>query len=392
MDGQFGSVGKGAVTSYIAQKYKGQFTFAFNNFSSQAAHWVKLQDGRKFLYKTLNSMAYDLEAYQKLFISPGSAIEVESLLQEIKENGITPEKLGIHPLTTIVSKLDAEYERGECGFDGERFEHQGTIKHGSTCSGVGAAVARKTLRRPSVMLAKHIPELRPYLSIIDEEIMQRLDNGESGIGEIPQGWGLSNSHPLFYPFTTYRNVSVSQLMADAQLPLKYCGPVIISFRTYPIRISSKKYIGKYGLNKGRHLTWEEIQSGIAYDTVDSDSGGCYPDQEEITWGDLSAVCGREIQEFTSKTKLPRRVFTFSKMNLEDAIRHNDCGHGIYLALTFGDYVDPTIAGAKSMTSKSSRLYQWIERHLGDYKSNLILVKTGPLTEDVIDLCDPHSAI
>jgi adenylosuccinate synthase len=47
------------------------------------------------------------------------------------------------------------------------------------------------------------------------------------------------------------------------------------------------------------------------------SGPCYVDQEEINWKDVGVE-----PELTTVTKLPRRIFTFSEMQIRDAVRMN----------------------------------------------------------------------
>lgn len=383
MDGQAGSSGKARTSSYLMNKYKGQYQFVCNTFSANAAHWVKLEDGRKFLYKALNSNAYDHESFEKMYIGPGSAFELDTLLQEIEENGLPEHKLGIHPMAVVVQNVDASYEKGVCDFDGGISNHHyGTMKTGSTCSGVGAANARRLLRRPDSVLAKDVPELQKYICDVSDEIMARLLCGQSGFQEIAQGFQLSLMHKDFYPHVTYRNVTTSQALSDMFLPPRAAGPVILNFRTFPIRINSKKFIG----DDGAHLTWDDIQGGMEHSVLDGDSGGWYKDQLEISWDDLQRVSGspESLMELTSKTKLPRRVATFSRKNLLESIKFNDCGEGVYTALNFADYVDYSMRGVRSKELITKKFGEWFDTNFANCGAEFILLGTGPLTEDCID--------
>ena len=60
------------------------------------------------------------------------------------------------------------------------------------------------------------------------------------------------------------------------------------------------------------------------------SGDCYPDQEELTWEEL----GFE-PELTTVTRKIRRIFTYSKLQVEEAMWH--CNPD-YVFVNFANYV------------------------------------------------------
>lgn len=246
LDGGAGSSGKGKIGAYLV-KNSHKVNFVCNTFMPQASHTVVElgSDGKEqeYVYKQLNSCAHFHEKFDKMFIGQGSVINVKALLEEIRISGIPTHKLGISPIATILQDIDTKFEEGKIGFDGEEVEeHDGTVKFGSTCSGVGAARARRVLRRPNIKLARDIEELQPYLCDVEEEIMKRLDEGKSGLLEIAQGFQLSYGLHKFYPYTTSRNCTVTAGFDDMMLPVSYLGNVCINFRTYPIRIHSYKYV------------------------------------------------------------------------------------------------------------------------------------------------------
>lgn len=383
MDGGAGSSGKGKMGSFITE-HADNWQFACNTFAPQAGHWVRLHDGKQYFYQTLNSCAYQTYKYEKMFIGPGAILELPALLREMEENNVPRSKLGISPVVPILDvEIDQGFERGMRGFDGQEIKerHDGTSKFGSTNHGVGSCAARRVLRRQSLKLARDIPELKDMICDVPGEIMKRLNQGQSGLLEIAQGFQLSNMHTAFYPYVTYRNVTVAQGMSDMMLPTKYAGDVILNFRTFPIRINSNKYIAK---EDGRHLTWAEIQAGVPHTVYEGNSGHWYPDQTELTWEELTKSSGAKepIFEITSVTKLPRRVATFSLSNVAEAIIHNDTGNKIHLSINFANYVDAEMTGATELTPKFTA---WMNENMKELIPLVRFVGTGAQTDETVFL-------
>ena len=94
-----------------------------------------------------------------------------------------------------------------------------------------------------------------------------------------------------------------------------------------------------------------------------------------------------IMEMTSVTKLPRRVFTFSKKNLHQAIKYNDTGHQIHVSVNFADYVDVGMAGKRGGRSDlTTKFKSWLVDNISsDLPKNALIsfIGTGPLTDDTI---------
>jgi adenylosuccinate synthase len=397
MDGGAGSSGKGKISSFIGE-HADNWQFCCNAFMSNAAHWVVLDDGRKYLYQALNSVAY-LKKYQKMYVCGGAVQELDPILREIKENEVEPHRLGIHPLVAFVQQKDIDYEAGRCDFEGNYFEgtqHSDAMKLGSTLHGVGAARARRILRRKDVLLARDIPELQPYLCWTNEEITRRLQDGQAGLMEIAQGYQLGYL-TRFYPKTTSRNCTVAAGLDDCQIAPKYAGNVIINMRTYPIRVNSNKYVHP---DTGKLINDIEIKAlraeGREPVIYKGDSGGGYPDQTETTWDAVTADSGikevnpsAEIREITSLTKLERRVFTFSRQNLNDAIRDNATNGNTYISLNFVNYVDAKLEGARGGREKlTQKLCRWLNGNIQLQDGNeakLAFLGTGAKTDDMIVL-------
>lgn len=389
LDAQAGSSGKGVIGSFITE-HADNWQFACNAFGPQAGHWVKLDNGKQYFYQTFNSCAYQ-DKYEKLYTGPGGMIELPAFFREMEENNIPRHKIGINPLVSILQDIDGKFERGEVDLDGQSIRSEGTMKYGSTCHGVGACKARKILRRPNVLLARDVPELREFLCDTSKEIMERLDGGQSGLLEIAQGFQLSYGLTEMYPFCTSRNCTVSAGLDDMMLPPIYAGNVLLNLRTFPIRINNKKFIAA----DGHHMTWAEKlecdKSGTSYETRIYDSGPGYIDQKEITWNEVTNISGSKepIMEITSVTKLPRRVFTFSKLNLYQAIQHNLVSDGImYLSINFANYVDDNLKSWRGNWGEgfnSEKFEGWLRENIypvcDDTSAVLRWIGTGPLTDD-----------
>jgi len=392
LDASAGSSGKGKLGSYIAE-HADNFQFCCNTFGPQAGHWIKLDDGRTFFYQTLNSCAYMSDRYEKMYLGHGAMIELPALFREIEENNIPSHKLGISPTVPILQDIDASFERGEVDLDGNPLQELGlgTMKSGSTCHGVGACKARKILRRPNVLLARDVPELQEFLCDVPNEVMKRLNSGQAGLLEVAQGFQLSYGLDSMYPFCTSRNCTVAAGLDDMMLPPKYAGKVVLNLRTYPIRINNKKFIAP----DGHHMVWDEVQEyeaeGKSYEIKEFNSGPGYDDQVEISWDELTKVSGSPdpIIEMTSVTKLPRRVFTFSKKNLWQAIRHNDTGYGTYLCVNFMNYVDYEVTGKRTEADATTKVKEWMNNNLWDVceatDTTILCLGTGALTDDMIPL-------
>ena len=385
MDGGAGSSGKGKLGAFIAE-HADNWTFACNTFMPQAGHWVRDDDGGEYFYQTFNSCAYQ-DKYERLLIGPGSIIELPALLREIEESNIDPKKIGISPTVAVLQDIDASFERGEVDLDGKPLEDlgDGTMKSGSTCHGVGAARARRILRRPNTLLARDIPELKEFICDVPGEIMNRLDKGESGMLEVAQGFQLSYCLPMFYPYCTSRNCTVSAGLDDLMIPPKYAGNVVLNFRTFPIRIANDKYVGE----DGHHLTWDEIQAGVPHTVYKGSSGPGYDDQEEITWDEVTKQSRSDtpIVELTSVTKMPRRVFTFSKKNLLEAIKYNDTGYKVHISINFANYVDSEISEMRGdIHSMPGHFRKWlVDNVMSEIPDNVEMsfLGTGAKTDDML---------
>jgi hypothetical protein len=381
MDSTFGSSGKAKVASFVAEN-SDAWTFGCNTFWPNAGHWSRLDDGREFFYQTLNSFSYLHDRLEKVYLGSGAMIELPALRKEIEANNIPRAKIGISPLTAVLQDKDSAYERGEVDLDGVPNKHSGTMKRGSTCHGVGAATVRKALRRSDALYAKDVPELKDMICDVGGEILARLKQGQSGFGEIAQGYPLSLNHPRFVGYTTSRNVTTSQFLSDMFLPPWVAGPVILNSRLFPIRINNDKFVCR---NTGKHLKWVEVQSGAYdYETIKGNSGGWYPDQQELSWEELTKISGSPtpILELTSVTGLPRKVATPSVINYLDAIEYNKTSYPVHTCINFVNYADHTITGVRQLSGLTKSVMNYLKPFI-DTGYAPALIGTGAKTGDMI---------
>jgi adenylosuccinate synthase len=141
------------------------------------------------------------------------------------------------------------------------------------------------------------------------EYKERLRTGGATILEGAQGYSLG-IHSGFYPYTTSRECTVAQLCSDTLVSPDQITAVYGCARTYPIRVSNR-------YTDGMMHGW---------------SGPCYSDQQETSFDALN-----QVQETTTVTKLPRRVFTFSDAQFKEAVEAN-MPSKLRVAITFCDYV------------------------------------------------------
>lgn len=268
IDGQFGSTGKGLICSYIGAN--NHIDLAVTNSSSNAGHTFFDFEGNKRVVKYI-PVSSIFNKRSGIYFCPGSIINPSILLNEIYQNDIDPTRVCIHPRCAIIENEDIEKEKNI---------NSSQAKLASTQSGVGEALSRKVLR--SSKLAKGCKELEEFIGEIN--LQYYMNEGCSIIMEVPQGFDLSLNSGLAYPYCTSREITVSSAMSDAQVHPSYLGNVMMSMRTFPIRVGN--------------LIIDNKEIGY--------SGPFYEDSKELSWDELGVE-----KEYTTNTKRIRRIATFS---------------------------------------------------------------------------------
>jgi adenylosuccinate synthase len=341
--GQFGSEGKGAAAAHLAatlaEHHGKSFDIITTNAGAQAGH-TSVHHGRTMVSNFLPTaalIAYEHGITPITYLNAGAIINPEMLLNEI-ESLVPPayhQLIKIHPNAAIITE--------DC-IMAERDPTSAQTAIASTQKGVGQALARKVLR--SGPIARDCAALRRFVSD-PLPLNAMLAADLTALVEVPQGFGLSLDS-RFYPHCTSRNSSIPGAMDAAGIHPRFCGKIMAVMRTFPIRV---------GNIEGGH------------------SGNVYPDQTELTWEQV----GRPV-ELTTVTKRPRRIFSFSEMQLLDVLVHI---RPDIVMLTFCDYVD-----AERQREIVDTIRKWWGTPLNAESADIILAH-GPSTNDVSDYIPEH---
>lgn len=266
IDGEAGSCGKAKVFGEIATDKGIRLGASITSCMPNAGHTFVDENGNPLVFR--NIPVASVNPNTELFISPGSAIDMNVFMEEYKRvkpilNG---RKIFVHEMVPVIEKRHIEIEK----------EH---IKSGSTYKGCGAVSAEKVIRYPFL---KFFEGFEDAVVCSNDEWMDRLyahlDNPtEHILLEGSQGCDLCLNHSGNYPYVTSRNVSTAQLLADAGISAERLLGTLMVIRPFPIRISDITqdgrvvYSGDYGT--GRSLTWSQINLSSMY--------GGYPFEGDI---------------------------------------------------------------------------------------------------------------
>lgn len=289
-DMQFGSTGKGLIAGYLAVTEKPDVVMTA--WSMNAGHTYIDQKGNKFVHCMLANGVVSPNL-RFILIGPGSQIGLDRLFKECEEcayllGGVT---ILIHENACIISQRHIDEEQGPM------------TKIGSTKKGCGAALIEKIRRSPEdrITAGRWCEEIDNFAEDkgIDIRVSTHdyycyvIEKAGRILVEGAQGYSLGMNSG-FYPYTTSRECTPAQIASDTLLPLPMIGNVVGTMRTYPIRVANR-------FNEhGEMVGW---------------SGPCYNDQREISFNDLG-----QATELTTVTQLPRRIFTFSPTQLNQAMR------------------------------------------------------------------------
>lgn len=279
IDGQFGSTGKGLLAEHLCRKEF--FDLAASNLSPNAGHTF-FHQGEFHVSKQI-PVAGVIHDRSTIYLSPGSIIDVELLEQEIEKFNIDPTRIFVHPRAAIIEKSDRDHELQS---------DSSMAKIASTQSGVGSALARKILRTSE--LAQGNERLNQIVEVKGLDIMNMLDIGCNALMETSQGFDLGIDSGLSYPHCTSRDVSVATALANAQVHPSYLGEVLMSMRSFPIRVG-------------------HLYDG---DEIIGHSGPFYKDSIETCWGAVGVD-----EERTTVTNRVRRVALFSLKQYERSLHY-----------------------------------------------------------------------
>lgn len=336
--GQYGSEGKGKVTSYLALRDNVDIVVRCGGPNS--GHTVDV-NGQRYELRSLPSGF--INPGTRLLLAAGCLINPEILLTEIKSTGIDPRRVGVDRNAGIISPLEGE-EEGKLRL---------RDRVGSTLSGTGMGVANRVLRKPEFKLAKDIPELQEYLTDVSAEVNTAVDKGAEVLVEGTQGFGLSVYHSPHYPYATSRDTTASGFLSEVGISPRLVTDIVMAVRTYPIRVAG---------NSGpleNEITWEEVRQRSGYPT--------------------------DVREFTTTTKKLRRVGLF---DLELVQRAAIVNRPTQLALHGADYLsyfNKSVLSVHKLERDSMVFVQALERNLSVPVS---FIGTGPANEELVDRTGP----
>jgi adenylosuccinate synthase len=328
--GQYGSEGKGHITSYLSRDYSVLVRVGGPN----AGHKV-FQSPDPYTHHQLPSGTSRNPA-AKLILAPGCVLNAKKLMEEIAKHGVDAERLSIDPQAMIISPADI---KGEDGL---------VKKIGSTGQGVGFATARRVRGRGGdVILAKDVSDLRPFIRQTWSLLEEAYRRNQNILVEGTQGAGLSLYHGS-YPHVTSRDTSVAGCLAEAGISPSRVRKVVMVIRTYPIRVESPK----------------KATSG--------------PMDLEIDWSIVARrshipLAQLQTTEKTTTTDRKRRVGEFDWALLRRAAALNGPTD---LALTFVDYLNRRNEKARRYEQLDPETKQFIEEveRVGAARVSLISIR------------------
>ena len=332
--GQFGSEGKGKVTSYLALRDNVDVVVRCGGPNS--GHTVDV-DGQRYELRSLP--AGFINPGTRLLLAAGCLINPEILLTEIKNTGINPRRVGVDRHAGIISPIEGEEE--------EKLHLRDRL--GSTLSGTGIGVANRVLRSPHFKLAKDMPELEEYLTDVSEEVNVVLDKGGKVLIEGTQGFGLSLYHSPHYPYATSRDTTASGFLSEVGVSPRLVTDIVMAVRTYPIRVAG---------NSGplpNEITWEEVRQRSGYPT--------------------------EIREFTTTTKKLRRVGLF---DIELVRRAAMVNIPTQIALHGVDYLSYANKSVITYEALDRLAHSFVEKLQHALMTKISLIGSGPGNEEIID--------
>ena len=294
VDTQFGSCGKGLFSGFLANRVNPDAIAT--GWGPNAGHTYITADGEKMVVIALpNGMV--APSVKRILIGPGSIINPAIFMKEMADHSkwLKGKDIMIHEHAAVVTDKHRVAEAGAM------------FKIGSTMKGVGEAVIQKIRRDPkNSNIASTLLRgtgLEP-LVVTTEQYNTAVDLSPCVMVEGHQGFSLSMNQG-FYPYTTSRDCTTTQVLTDCGLPFgkgtsRQNTVVYGVCRTFPIRVANRFKVP--GDPTSEQIGW---------------SGPCYFDQREMTWEEV----GQPV-EYTTVTKLPRRVFSFSQEQIRQAVRMN----------------------------------------------------------------------
>jgi adenylosuccinate synthase len=324
--GQYGSEGKGKVAQHFARRSGARAVVRVGGTNS--GHTSLGGDAEREVLRQLPTAALDADVL--CILAAGSYIDLEILTAEVEHLALPAKRLVVDPGAMIITVADRDAEQTS------------DLKQriGSTASGTGEAVARRTRRISAADLAGAQPELAPYLAPVRPLLREMLEDGEHIVIEGTQGFGLSLLHSPHFPKATSRDTTAAGALAETGLSPLDVQDVVLVLRSFPIRVAGDS--GPFGAPV---TSWEQIA--------------------------LEAGHQGTLAEITSVTKKLRRVARFDPLIVREAIVANSPS---VIVLNHIDHVDA--AATMGLTPRASEFLSDVEAGIG---RKIDLLGLGPDT-------------
>lgn len=323
--GQYGSEGKGKVTHWLAREQGARYAVRVGGPNS--GHTV-VEKGRRTVLRHLPTPVL-IDGVIGV-VPAGAYLDVDLLLREAEETRLTEERLLVHPSAVVIDgSMKAE-------------EREAGLVEGiaSTGQGVGAAVARRVMRRRSLTLAGDTKSLRGFVRTdLDRILARALARGERVIVEGTQGFGLSLLHGGCYPYATSRDTTAAGALSETGLSPRDVDCVALVLRAFPIRVN----------------------------------GNSGPLPSETTWETVARDCGADadLMERATVTGRPRRIAEFHE---EVVLRAVQANRPDTVFLNHVDYFDYTMHEEPDISRLASRRVSELESRL---KLTIDYIGSGP---------------
>jgi len=319
----WGDEGKGKIISYLALKDK--IDVCVRTGSVNAAHTVWFEGKRYALHMVPAAFVYEK---CRLLIGAGVNVHVAKFFEEVKATKVE-NRIGVDFQASIIEEKHSAQDKTSSHLKGI----------GTTGWGVGPAIEERVRR--TAILAKDIPELRPYLTDVATETNIAIDAGKKVLLEGTQGYMLSLFYGT-YPYVTGRDTSASAVCSEAGVGPTKVDEVLLVFKTFMTRVGAGPLPGE--------ITEEEaVKRG---------------------WFEVAAGTGRK-----------RRSAPFSFEIAKKAVMINGATQA---ALTKLDAVYPKCKGARTYDALSLEAKEFIKEVEVQTGIPVVLVGTGPDALDIID--------
>ena len=245
--GFWGDEGKGKIISYLALKEP--LDVCVRTGSVNAAHTIWFKGQRYALHMVPGGFVHDKCL---LLIGAGSNVDVRQLVGEIELTGVK-NRIGVDSQASIIEEKHSTQDKAS--------SHLKNVV-GTTGRGVGPAIEERVRR--TAMLARDIPELKPYLMDVSEETNRAIDAGKNVLLEGTQGIQLSLFHGG-YPYVTGRDTSAAAICSEAGVGPTKVDNVLLVFKSFMTRVGAGPMPGEISKEEAQRRDWFETAAGTGRD-------------------------------------------------------------------------------------------------------------------------------